>query len=53
MKIWAKHFAGCTTDINYVVTTENMYSTIKQLKSRKSTGPDGMPAEPIKHQISN
>jgi len=42
-------FADYTTDIKHVITCENMCSAIKQLKSRKSTGPDGITAEAIKH----
>ena len=45
----SNNFEGYTTDTNYVITIENMYSAINQLKSRKSTGPDGIPTEAIKH----
>ena len=45
----SKNFAGYTTDSNFMITIENMYSAINQLKSHKSTGPDGIPAEAIKH----
>jgi len=41
--------ADYTTDNKHVITCEDMCSAIKQLKSRKSTGPDGIPAIAIKH----
>jgi len=38
----SKNFVGYTTDINYVITVENMYSAINQLKSHiKAQDPMG------------